>query len=91
VNSSTATPRQELVFIGVDLDRDEARGRLDPALLTDADLAAGPAVWRLFDDQLPQWDDLEAHGHEHWARLLGSHGALNDRRAWTPPSPRPAA
>jgi G3E family GTPase len=55
--------RQELVFIGVDLDRDEPRRRLDPALLTDAELAAGPSGWRLLDDPLPPWDDLEAHDH----------------------------
>ncbi|MEU4768057.1 GTP-binding protein [Actinosynnema sp. NPDC023794] len=59
------TARQELVFIGIDLDRDEPRHRLDPALLTDAELAAGPAAWRRFDDPLPPWDDLEAHLHEH--------------------------
>ncbi len=59
------TARQELVFIGVDLDRDEPRRRLDPALLTDAEVAAGPAAWRLLDDPLPPWDDLEVHDHEH--------------------------
>jgi G3E family GTPase len=59
------TARQELVFIGVDLDRDEPRRRLDPALLTDAELAAGPAAWRRFPDPLPPWDDVDAHDHEH--------------------------
>ncbi|GAA1294660.1 GTP-binding protein [Saccharothrix xinjiangensis] len=57
--------RQELVFIGVGLDRDEPRRRLDPALLTDAELAAGPTAWRRMDDPLPPWDDLDAHDHEH--------------------------
>ncbi|MBB5803188.1 hypothetical protein F4560_002956 [Saccharothrix ecbatanensis] len=38
------TARQELVFIGVDLDRDEPRRRLDPALLADAELAIGPTA-----------------------------------------------
>jgi G3E family GTPase len=59
------TARQELVFIGVDLDRDEPRRRLDPALLTDAELASGPAAWRRFTDPLPAWDDLGPHLHEH--------------------------
>ncbi|GAA3464519.1 GTP-binding protein [Saccharothrix longispora] len=59
------TARQELVFIGVGLDRDEPRRRLDPALLTDDELAGGPTAWRRFDDPLPAWDDLDAHDHEH--------------------------
>ncbi|WP_199443021.1 GTP-binding protein [Umezawaea beigongshangensis] len=56
---------QELVFIGIGLDHDEPRRRLDPALLTDAELEAGPAAWRCLDDPLPPWDDLEAHDHGH--------------------------
>jgi G3E family GTPase len=63
------TARQELVFIGVDLDRDEPRRRLDPALLTDAELAIGPTAWRRFHDPLPAWDDLDAHNHEHLVPL----------------------
>lgn len=41
------------------------RRRLDPALLTDAELAAGPTAWRRLDDPLPPWDDLDLHDHEH--------------------------
>ncbi|WP_309112783.1 GTP-binding protein [Saccharothrix sp.] len=57
--------RQELVFIGIGLDPDEPRRRLDPALLTDAELAEGPAAWRLLDDPLPLWEDFEPHDHDH--------------------------
>ena len=49
-------PGQELVFIGVGLGRDEPRRRLDPALLTDAELTLGPDAWRRFHDPLPPWD-----------------------------------
>ncbi|GAA2687298.1 MULTISPECIES: GTP-binding protein [Actinosynnema] len=59
------TARQELVFIGVGLDPDEPRRRLDPVLLTDAELAEGPTAWRRYPDPLPAWDDLEAHSHQH--------------------------
>ncbi|ANZ43199.1 cobalamin biosynthesis protein CobW [Lentzea guizhouensis] len=55
-------PRQELVFIGVGLDLDEPRRRLDPALLTDAELA-DPATWAAFDDPLPPWSTEDLHAH----------------------------
>ncbi len=60
-----ATPRarQELVFIGVDLDRDEPRRRLDPALLTDAEFSAGTEHWLTFEDPLPEWDTTDLHEH----------------------------
>ncbi|MDX3660709.1 GTP-binding protein [Streptomyces sp. ID05-26A] len=55
--------RQELVFIGVHLDVTEPARRLDPALLTDYELAAGPEVWRTFTDPLPEWDFSDLHDH----------------------------
>jgi G3E family GTPase len=55
--------RQELVFIGVDLDLTEPGRRLDPALLTDAELATGPDHWRTFEDPLPEWDFSDLHDH----------------------------
>ncbi|USX55596.1 GTP-binding protein [Lentzea sp. HUAS12] len=55
--------RQELVFIGVDLDVAEPARRLDPALLTDQELAAGPEVWGTFSDPLPEWDRDDLHDH----------------------------
>ncbi|MCR3748918.1 GTP-binding protein [Lentzea californiensis] len=61
--------RQELVFIGVDLDVTGPARRLDPALLTDSELAAGPQVWRTFPDPLPEWDYSDLHDHGHMPAL----------------------
>lgn len=47
--------RQELVFIGMDMDEAGLRARLDAALLTDAEMAKGPKKWRHYNDPLPAW------------------------------------
>ena len=54
--------RQELVFIGQNVDEARVRGELDACLLTDAELAAGPKTWRDYDDEFPLWlaDEAEA-------------------------------
>ncbi|WP_042303042.1 zinc metallochaperone GTPase ZigA [Paraburkholderia kururiensis] len=55
--------RQELVMIGVDLDTQAWRAKLDACLLTDAEYAAGPDAWRQLPDPFPAWDiDAEEHG-----------------------------
>lgn len=54
---------QEIVFIGVRLDRDELRAMLDDALLTDAEYAAGPAVWAGYPDPFPTWEPVHEHAN----------------------------
>jgi G3E family GTPase len=52
--------RQELVFIGQHLDEGTYRVALDAALMTDAEMAGGPAVWSRIHDPFPPWPDPAA-------------------------------
>ncbi|WDI42503.1 zinc metallochaperone GTPase ZigA [Bremerella sp. P1] len=45
--------RQELVFIGIDLDRELIEERLQRCLLTDLEFASGPELWVQLPDPLP--------------------------------------
>lgn len=47
--------RQELVLIGMDMDRAALCAMLDTCLLTDAELAGGPREWRRLPDPFPDW------------------------------------
>jgi G3E family GTPase len=53
--------RNELVIIGIDVDAPELTRRLDHCLLTDAEMAAGPATWITYTDELPEWELHEEH------------------------------
>lgn len=53
VESPFGDRRQELVLIGIDLDRTEIELRLRNALLSDEEMAAGPAVWCVWEDPFP--------------------------------------
>ncbi|MEM1013797.1 MAG: zinc metallochaperone GTPase ZigA [Planctomycetota bacterium] len=45
--------RQEIVFIGIGMDRPVIESRLEDCLLTDEEMAEGPAAWAKYDDPLP--------------------------------------
>lgn len=47
--------RQELVFIGIDMDRESITRVLDGCLLTDAEMKLGEKGWRMFSDPFPAW------------------------------------
>jgi G3E family GTPase len=47
--------RQELVFIGQNVDFGRLRRELDTCLLSDDELAGGPEVWRTYEDEFPAW------------------------------------
>ncbi|QDU72958.1 zinc metallochaperone GTPase ZigA [Mucisphaera calidilacus] len=48
--------RQEIVFIGVEMNREQIEASLDDALVTTEEMSAGPEHWRTFDDPLPSWE-----------------------------------
>ncbi len=59
IRASWQTPfgdcRQELVFIGQNIDADQARRELDRCLLSEAELSAGEDVWKTYRDSFPSW------------------------------------
>jgi len=59
--------RQEIVFIGQDLDADGARKGLDACLLSEEELAAGPELWLTLPDPFPQWVQYADQAEEEFA------------------------
>lgn len=47
--------RQELVFIGIDMDENVLRSQLDAALLTEQEMAEGPEKWLTYPDPVSPW------------------------------------
>lgn len=52
--------RQEVVFIGAGMDREELTRQLDACLLTEDEFAAGPQAWARYEDPFPAWDEAPA-------------------------------
>ncbi len=48
--------RQELVFIGQQVDETRVRAELDACLLSDDEMAAGAGVWATYPDPFPAWE-----------------------------------
>ncbi|OAN46199.1 hypothetical protein A6A03_13115 [Chloroflexus islandicus] len=48
--------RQELVLIGQEMDETALRAQLEACLLTDAEMALGPAGWETLPDPFGSWD-----------------------------------
>jgi len=51
--------RQELVFIGQNLDKEGLTEALDDCLLTDEDILKGKAHWATFTDPFPAWEQIQ--------------------------------
>lgn len=48
--------RQELVIIGVHIDREAIRSGLDACLLTNEEMRSGDAAWLRYEDPFPSWN-----------------------------------
>ena len=51
--------RQELVFIGYNLDKDNLTKQLHTCLLTDDEYKQGPRVWKHYQDPIHPWELIE--------------------------------
>ncbi|SON60318.1 Putative metal chaperone YciC [Mycobacterium simulans] len=54
-------PGQEIVFIGIRLDRARVQRLLASALLTDAEFSSGQRDWLRYPDPLPAWQTAHSH------------------------------
>ncbi len=55
-NDEVGDCRQELVFIGIDMDEIDLYEALQACLLTDEEMAHGIDAWRELDDPFPKWN-----------------------------------
>lgn len=61
--------RQEIAFVGIDLQEREIRSRLRECLMTDEEMKDGPDSWRALPDPLPDWHfdtDEEPYGGDDY-------------------------
>lgn len=57
--------RQEIVFIGDDMNTDELTRALDVCLLTQEEMDLGQDAWQSLTDPFPEWAPAEAKEHDH--------------------------
>ena len=55
-NDDVGDCRQELVFIGIEMDEIDLYDSLQSCLLTDEEMSLGIDAWMEFDDPFPQWN-----------------------------------
>lgn len=48
--------RQELAFVGIEMDQRALCGRLDDCLLTGREIQCGREYWQSYDDPFPLWE-----------------------------------
>ncbi|OMC27879.1 cobalamin biosynthesis protein CobW [Mycobacterium sp. GA-1841] len=60
-SSTEIQPGQEIVFIGIRIDRPALDALLRAALLTDDELAEGDQAWARYADPLPAWNVTHVH------------------------------
>jgi len=58
--------RQELVFIGIEMDEISLYDSLQACLLTDQEMAAGPEAWGYLSDPFPVWKLSVDEMRHHW-------------------------
>jgi G3E family GTPase len=57
--------RQEIVIIGIHMDKEQVKREFDACLLTDEEFALGPEGWKQFEDPWPMWElEVELEGEE---------------------------
>ncbi|TFV59990.1 GTP-binding protein [Mycobacterium sp. PS03-16] len=62
-STTELAPGQEIVLIGVHLDRGRVERLLRGAVLTDAEFAEGKGAWIGYPDPLPAWGATHSHTH----------------------------
>ena len=56
--------RQELVFIGTDVNKEDIQARINACLLTDEEFEKGPDVWQTYTDPIHPWELIDEEEYE---------------------------